>query len=180
MPELMTVEELGQYLRFTNKTVYKMLKQGAIPGIKIGNKWRFEKKAIDNWLHNRMKGKKARVLVVDDDGMIRALFRETLEKEGHTVIGASTGAEGIKCVKESDFDLVFLDLKMPGMDGVELFKQIKIAKPELPVTIVSGYPGSEMMERAIKHGPLGIMNKPFKIADIIMLVNSYLRTRQST
>ena len=111
--------------------------------------------------------------------MIRALFRETLEKEGHTVVGASTGAEGIKCVKESDFDLVFLDLKMPGMDGVELFKQIKIAKPELPVTIVSGYPGSEMMERALEQGPLSVMPKPFGASDVVSVVNSFLRVKAS-
>ncbi len=178
MPELMTVDELGQYLRFTNKTVYKLLKQGAIPGIKIGNKWRFDKKAIDMWLRDRMKGQKARVLVVDDDDMIRELFREILESEGHTVITAKTGAEGIENIRQSDFNLVFLDLKMPGMDGVELFSQIKIARPELPVTIITGYPGSEMMERALKKGPLGIMNKPFKPSDVLALVNSYLRTIQ--
>jgi len=116
--------------------------------------------------------------VVDDDDMIRALFRETLESEGHTVITAKTGAEGIESIKHSDYDMVFLDLKMPGMDGIDLFSQIKIARPKLPVTIVTGYPGSEMMERAIKHGPLGIINKPFKVSDILTLVNSYLRTKQ--
>ncbi len=177
MPELMTVEELGQYLRFTNKTIYKLLKQGAIPGIKIGNKWRFDKQAIDKWLQKRMKGQKARVLVVDDDEMIRKLFKETLESDGHTVVTAGTGTECIANVRQSDFDLVFLDLKMPEMDGVELFGQIKTARPDLPVTIVTGYPGSEMMERALKKGPLGIVNKPFKTSDILMLVNSYLRTR---
>ncbi len=77
MPELMTVEELGPYLRFTKKTVYKLLKQGSIPAIKIGNKWRFDKEVIDTWLHDKIEGVKARILVVDDNKVIRSLFKKT-------------------------------------------------------------------------------------------------------
>lgn len=178
MPELMTVEELSRYLRFTKKTIYKLLKQGIIPSIKIGSKWRFDRKEIDKWLYQSMKGVKARVLVVDDDKTIRSLFKKTLEKEGHTVVTTGNSLEGLDYVRQQDFDIVFLDLKMPEMDGAELFKQIKSAKPKLPVTIVTGYPGSEIMERAIKEGPLGIINKPFSTSDIITLVNSFLRTKQ--
>jgi len=179
MPELMTVEELGLYLRFTRKTLYRLLKQGAIPAIKIGNKWRFEKAAIDRWLHQYMGGAKAHILVIDDDEAIRFLFKGTLEKLGHTVVTASNGDEGIECVKRWDFDLVFLDLKMPGMDGEEFLKQVKSIKPELPVTVITGYPGSEIMERALKQGPFGVMNKPFDSSDIINAVNSFLKVRQS-
>ena len=117
MPELMTVKELGQYLRFTKKTIYQLLKQGSIPSVKIGNKWRFDKDVIDRWLHHNMEGARAHILVVDDDEIIRSLVKETLEEEGHTVVTAGTGAEGLDCVKRRDFDLVFLDLKMPDMDG---------------------------------------------------------------
>ncbi len=180
MPELMTVEELGHYLRFTKKTIYRLLKQGSIPAVKIGNKWRFDKAAIDRWLHHNMEGARARILVVDDDEIIRSLFKETLEEEGHTVVTASTGAEGLECVKRWDFALVFLDLKMPDMDGAELLKQLRNIKPRLPVTIITGYPGSEMMERAFKQGPLGVMQKPFDASDIITAVNNFLHVAQPT
>ena len=178
MPELMTVKELGQYLRFTKKTIYNLLKQGAIPAIKIGNKWRFDKAAIDRWLQQRMEEPKARILVVDDDEIIRSLVKETLEEEGHTVVTAGTSVEGLDCVKRWDFDLVFLDLKMPDMDGAELLKQLRSIKPRLPVTIITGYPGSEMMERAFKQGPLGVMEKPFDASDIIVAVNNFLHATQ--
>ncbi|MDP2730184.1 MAG: response regulator [Dehalococcoidales bacterium] len=178
MPELMTVEELGKYLRFTRKTIYRLLKQGSIPAIKIGNKWRFDKAAIDRWLNQYMEGVKAHILVIDDDEMIRSLFKKTLEEQGHTVVTAGNGAEGIECVKKWDFDLVFLDLKMPRLDGDEFLKQLKAIKPELPVTIITGYPGSEMMERALKQGPFGVMGKPFDSSDIINAVNSFLKARQ--
>ena len=178
MPELMTVEELGQYLRFTRKTIYKLLKQGGIPAIKIGNKWRFDKAAIDRWLHQYMEGVRSRILVIDDEEIIRALFKETLERQGHTVVTAGSSAEGIELVGRWDFDIVFLDLKMPGMDGAEFLKQLRSIKPGLPVTIITGYPGSEMMERAFKYGPFGVMNKPFDSAAIINAVNSFLKARQ--
>ena len=178
MPELMTVKELGQYLRFTKKTIYMLLKQGSIPAIKIGNKWRFDKEVIDKWLHHTMEGARARILVVDDDEIIRSLVKETLEEEGHTVVTAGTSVEGLDCVKRWDFDLVFLDLKMPDMDGAELLKQLRSIKPRLPVTIITGYPGSEMMERAFKQGPLGVMEKPFDASDIIVAVNNFLHATQ--
>jgi excisionase family DNA binding protein len=178
MSQLMTVEELGKYLRFTRKTIYKMLKEGSLPAIRIGNKWRFDKTAIDDWLQQSTEGGKISILVVDDDEVIRHLFKDTLEEGGHSVVTASTSTEGIECVKRQDFDLVFLDLKMPDMDGAELLKQVRGLKPRLPVTVITGYPGSEMMERALRQGPLGVMEKPFNAPDIITAVNSFLRANQ--
>jgi len=179
MSELMTVEELAAYLRVTKKTIYRLLRQGKIPATKVGRQWRFEKARIDEWLSHNSVGTRATILVVDDEQMIRLLFKETLEELGHSVITAETGSEGLDLVKQKDFDLVFLDLKMPGMDGATLFRHIKAIKPRLPVTIITGYPDSGMMRRALAQGPLGVMNKPFSESDIIAAVNNFLRiTRQ--
>ena len=174
MPELMTVEELEQYLRFTRKTIYKLLKKGSIPATKIGNKWRFDKELIDKWLHHNMEGMKARILVIDDEEMILSLFKETLEECGHTVITADTSAKGLASIIQQDFDLIFLDLKMSGTDGAEILREMKGVKHRLPVVIITGYPDSEMMERASKQGPLGIMLKPFDDSDIINAINGFL------
>ena len=175
MAQFMTVDELAEYLRVTKRTVYRLLKTGSIPAVKVGHKWRFDRKAIDNWLHLREDRMKARVLVVDDDQIIRVLFEEILQEQGHTVVTAGTSAEGLECVKRMDFDLVFLDLKMPEMDGAELFRQIRQVKPEVPVTIITGYPDSELMTRALAQGPFGIMMKPFGESDIIAAVANFLR-----
>ena len=179
MPELMTLPELAKYLKFTRQTVYGLLRKGDIPGIKIGRKWRFDKDLIDSWLHHNIKGAKARILVIDDEDVIRSLFKVTLEEQGHEVVTAGTGAEGIQHVKQRDFDLVFLDLKLPDIDGAEVFRKIKSSRPTLLVTIITGYPSSEMMEKALKKGPLGIMNKPFSDSDIINAVNSFLHAAQT-
>ena len=180
MSELMTVEELGQYLRFTRKTIYRLLKQGSIPSVKIGNKWRFVKASINAWLRQNPAGKTANVLVIDDDETICSLFKDTLEEEGHTVTAVNESSKGLELVKQRDYDLVFLDLKMPEMDGVELFRQIRATKPELPVTIITGYPDSDLMMSALTYGPLGVISKPFSGSDIITAVNNHLRFGMAT
>ena len=91
------------------------------------------------------------------------------------MIALEAAFEGLELVKQADFDLVFLDLKMPRMDGAELFRQIKIIKPKLPVVIITGYPDSDVMARALAQGPLGVMSKLFDESDIIAAVNSFLR-----
>lgn len=175
MAELMTVEEVAGYLRVTKKTIYRLLRRGSIPAIKVGHQWRFNKDSIDKWLKQNSVGTKATILVVDDEEVIQTLFKETLEELGHTVRVAKTGSKALELVKKQDFDLVFLDLKMPGMVGDELFGRIKAIKPRLPVTIITGYPDSGMMRRALAQGPFGVMNKPFTESDIIAAVNTFLR-----
>jgi excisionase family DNA binding protein len=174
MTKLMTVGEVADYLRVTKKTVYRLLMRGKIPATKVGNQWRFAQNSIDGWLQRNSVVTKASILVVDDEEMVRLLFESTLEELGHKVTGAKSAAEGLELVKQRDFDLVFLDLKMPGMDGAELFRRIKEIKPKLPVTIITGYPDSEIMSRALAYGPFGVMNKPFGETDIVNAVSSFL------
>ncbi len=175
MTQLMTLREVSAYLRVTEKTIYRLLRRGNIPATKVGQQWRFNKASIDEWLSRKSVGTKVSILVVDDENIIRSLFKETLEELGRRVITATDSLKGLELVKKHDFDLVFLDLKMPGMDGAELFRQIKLIKPELPVTIITGYPDSEIMVRALAQGPFGIMKKPFDESDIVAAVNSFLR-----
>ena len=178
MTQLMTLQEIADYLRLTEVTIYRLLKRRNIPAIKIGRSWRFEKTAIDAWLLDKSIVAKINILVIDDEQLIRELFKETLEELGHIVMCAKTGSDGLELVKKHDFDIVFLDLKMPGMDGAELFRQIRTIRPHLPVTIITGYPESDMMARALEQGPFGVMKKPFSESDIIAGVETFIRTAQ--
>jgi len=175
MTELMTPDEAACYLRVTKKTIYRLARLGKIPATKVGQQWRFRKNKVDEWLHRNSIGTTASILVIDDEETIRSLFKETLEESGHKVTTAATGSKGLELVKQWDFDLVFLDLKMPGMDGAEVFRQIKSIKPDLPIAIITGYPGSDMMVWALAQNPLGVMNKPFNEADIASTVANFLR-----
>lgn len=174
MAELMTVEEVADYLRVTKKTIYQLLKRGSISATKVGREWRFDKVSIDEWLRQKPVAAKASILVIDDEELIRTLFKETLEELGHEVITTESSTEALQLVKQRDFDMVFLDLKMPVMDGAELFRRIKSTRPRLPVTIITGYPNSEMMAQALAQGPFGVMNKPFGESDIITAINNFL------
>jgi len=83
--------------------------------------------------------KKARLLVVDDEENIRFLFKEELEEEGYSVDVASNGLEALAKIKQSVFDLVILDIKMPGMNGIEALNEIKNMNKNLPVILCSAY-----------------------------------------
>ena len=174
MAKLMTVEEVADYLRVTEKTIYRLLDRDSIPAAKVGHQWRFDKASIDEWLYQKPVKTEANILVIDDEEVTQLLFEETLKELGHKVITAETASKGLELVKQQDFDLVFLDLKMPDMDGAELFRQIKAIKPKLPVTIITGYPDSDLMARALTYGPFGVMNKPFGELDIVAAVSIFL------
>jgi CheY-like chemotaxis protein len=83
--------------------------------------------------------KKAKLLIVDDEENIRFLFKEELEEEGYVVDVASNGLEALEKVKNADFDLVVLDIKMPGMSGIQALNEIKNMKKNLPVILCSAY-----------------------------------------
>lgn len=174
MTEIMTVEEVARYLRVTERTIYRLLRRGDIPATRVGRQWRFEKAFIDEWLRQNVTKKQAEVLVIDDEELVRSLVKETLGQLGCRVVTAKNGSEGLELAKQQDFDLLFLDLKMPGVDGAEIFREVKTIKPDLPVVIITGYPNSDMMNRALAHGPFGIIKKPFNNADIIAAVESFL------
>ncbi len=178
MTNLMTVGEVADYLRVTKKTIYRLLEQGTIPATKVGHQWRFERSSIDDWLQRNSVGVKASILVIDDEEVVRSLFKETLEELGHRVIATENGSEALELVEQQDFDLVFLDLKMPGMVGDDFIGRLKAIEPKLPVTIITGYPDSGMMARALAQGPFGVMNKPFGESDIIDAVANFLSITQ--
>jgi excisionase family DNA binding protein len=176
MAELMTVEEIAVYLRLTKRTIYRLLKKGTIPAVKVGNKWRFDRNVIDKWLQPKMGEDRVRILVIDDDAVIGLLFKEALDPLGHTVIATGTSKEGIEYAERLTFDMVFLDLKMPDIDGAETLARIKKVKPNLPVIIITGYPDSELMGRALEQGHFSVMKKPFGEAEILKAVEMTRKT----
>ena len=175
MAELMTLEEVAQYLRVTEKTIYRLLDKKGIPATRVGHQWRFDKVVIDIWLRQSSIEAGDRIIVIDDDEAICSLFKDTLEDAGYKVTTVTDSYEGLELLKKQDYDLVFLDLKMSGINGAELLGQIRAAKPEIAVIVVTGYPESDLMMKALDYGPLGVMKKPFKGSEILASVNNFLR-----
>lgn len=172
MGNLLTVAELAEYLRLTKRTIYRLLKKGDISAVKVGHKWRFDEEVIAKWLHPDTGGGKKRILVIDDDPVTGLLFKQALGDSGHTVVTADTCAEALKYVEQLKFDLIFLDLRISTFNSDEILRHIRDIKLDASITVITGYPDSESMNRALAYGPLNIIKKPFSTEDIVAFVGS--------
>src|SRR3990172_4294278 len=93
-----------------------------------------------------------KVLVVDDDPVVGKSFDRVLSEKGYAVITAANGEEALRKLAESDYDLVYTDIRMPGMDGIEVAERVKERRPWVPVVIVTGYGTEDNEARAKKAG----------------------------
>ncbi|MFC1928918.1 response regulator [Chloroflexota bacterium] len=173
MDKLLNSKEIGEYLGIKQVTVRRKALKGEIPSIKIGHRLRFDKQQIDKWLQRNSRGKLVDILVVDDEPLVGQLFRDSLNETGYQVITTLSSIEALELVGNRHFDLIFLDLLMPEIDGAELFRRIRQINKKIPVAIITGYPDSEVMERAMKHGPFMVLKKPFTGDDILNTVQSF-------
>jgi two-component system, NtrC family, nitrogen regulation response regulator NtrX len=117
---------------------------------------------------------KARILVVDDEAEIRRSVRMILEYEGYDVIEASTGPEGVALVEKDPPDLVFLDIKMPGMDGLEALQRIRTTDETLPVVIISGHGTVSTAVEATKAGAFDFIEKPLASDRVLLTIRNAL------
>lgn len=101
-----------------------------------------------------------KVLVVDDDPVVGRSFTRVLAPKGYAVIRAANGAEALEKINREEYDLVYTDIKMPGMNGLEVARAIKETRPWMPVVIVTGYGTDENLAEARKIGVSGFLNKP--------------------
>ena len=101
-----------------------------------------------------------KVLVVDDDAVVGKSFKRVLSDKGYIVTTAQNAHEALKQIREQEFDVVFTDIKMPGMDGVELAERVKASRPWTPVVIITGYGTTENEVRAKAAGVSDFMRKP--------------------
>lgn len=101
-----------------------------------------------------------KVLVVDDDPVVGQSFKRVLSGKGYAVITAANGEEALAKLKSEQYDLVYTDLRMPGMDGLEVAERVKAKQPWTPVVIVTGYGSRTSEERAYAAGVSDFLNKP--------------------
>lgn len=104
--------------------------------------------------------KPPRILVVDDDPVVAKSIDRVLTAKGFAVINAQNGEDALKKLKDETYDVVFTDIKMPGISGIEVAERIKASQPWLPVVIITGYGSLENQSRAAAAGVSGFLNKP--------------------
>jgi excisionase family DNA binding protein len=182
----LTTEEVLEYLQVNLRTVYRLIKAGKIPAVRVGRQWRFRKRDIDAWLDSQRasgapatmpaplpssssKHTRHRVLVVDDEASIRELLSKTLALAEYEVDTVSDGPAALDRMREgaSPYDLLIADLKMPGMDGLTLIRQVKRLKSDLPIIIITGFSTESSAIEAVNLGVAGYLTKPFRVPQVL-------------
>jgi CheY-like chemotaxis protein len=166
--------------------VYRLIKAGKIPAVRVGRQWRFRKRDIDAWLDSqRPRGAarvtavaasparpnpsaaRPRVIVVDDEASIRDLLAKTLALAEYDVDVAPDGRSALERMRMYPYDLLIVDLKMPGMDGLAVIREAKRYKADLPVIIITGYSTESSAIEAVNLGVAGYLTKPFRVPQVL-------------
>lgn len=121
--------------------------------------------------------RKLNILIVEDGRSQREMLRDFLIKEGHRVMEAENGETGVRMVAENQFDLILLDYKMPGMDGMEVLKEVKRINHEIDVVIITAYGTIETAVEAIKVGAIDYITKPVELDELLILVDRVTERR---
>jgi excisionase family DNA binding protein len=182
----LTTEEVLEYLQVNLRTVYRLIKAGKIPAVRVGRQWRFRKTDIDAWLDSQRPGTavrsavptqgparvtsitgRPRILVVDDEASIRDLLAKTLALAEYDVDVSPDGRSALERMRMYPYDLLIADLKMPGMDGLAVIREAKRYKADLPVIIITGFSTESSAIEAVNLGVAGYLTKPFRVPQVL-------------
>ncbi len=126
-----------------------------------------------------MAGKQVRVLVVDDEETIRNLLQRTLEETGYTVVTAANGEEALHEVSQREPEVMLLDIKMPGLSGMDVLTKLTTDWPDICVVMVTAMGDTQTAVKAMKLGAYDYITKPFKPTDVVQKVQEALNKRES-
>lgn len=119
----------------------------------------------------------AKILVIDDEKPIRNTLQEILEYEDHQVEIASDGFEGLEKAKESKYDIILCDIKMPNMDGIEVLEKLEDVSPDVPVVMISGHGSVETAVEALKKGAYDFIEKPLELNRLLVTIRNALEKK---
>jgi two-component system response regulator AtoC len=120
------------------------------------------------------------ILVADDDASIRSLLKQLLSDEGYSVVEATTGTEVVEKVKDTNPDLVIMDVRMPELDGIEALSKLKVSSPKTSVLIMTAFGSSNNAIRAMELGAFDYITKPFELDKISHTVKRVIEYRDLT
>lgn len=188
--KFLTTEEVLHYLDVNLRTVYRWVKAGQLPAIRVGRQWRFRRSDLDAWLEGRRTGPKGpgaapvpatraegpsgalghRVLVADDEAAVRELLMTSLSLADYGVETVADGRSALNRLQRERFDLLITDVRMPGLDGLALTREVRRLLPALPVIIVTGYSTESTAVEALNLGVAGYLRKPFRVTHVLGMV----------
>jgi len=176
----LTTEEVLEYLQVNLRTIYRLIKAGKLPAVRVGRQWRFRKRDVDGWLESQRsrhdhqppsapaaRNGRRRVLVVDDESSMRELMSKILALGNYDVDTAPDGSVALDRMRASSYDLLIADLKMPGMDGLTLLRHAKRLRADLPVIIITGFSTESNAIEALNLRAAKYLKKPFGIPQVL-------------
>jgi two-component system response regulator HydG len=118
---------------------------------------------------------KTNILVVDDLRNIRLTLSGIFEDRGYNVVTAEDGYQAIEAIKEMHFDVILMDIKMPGINGVDTYREVKKIDPKAVVIMMTAYSLEDLVKRAVSEGVYTCIYKPFEIDKVIVLVEDAIK-----
>jgi excisionase family DNA binding protein len=191
--QFLTTEEVMDYLQVNLRTVYRLIRAGRIPAVRIGRQWRFQKSDIDAWLEENRTGghrhqgvprirpttRPARLLVVDDEQIVRDLLAATLTSTGYEVDSATDGSRAIEMLNSGSYDLLITDVRMPGIDGLTVVREARRLSSTMAIVIITGASSEAIAIEAINLGVNGYLTKPFGVERVLAVVARALGTTRT-
>jgi len=175
----LTVREVADLLHVHTNTVRAWSDLGLIKSYRLGPRGdrRFSVKDLNSFIATVKPNMGGAALIVDDDVGVRQLIEDAVSEQGYKVVAVESGERALEELERQRFDLIFLDLVLPGLSGVDVLRAIKERNKSTLVAVITGYGDDPIALKAMSLGPLFLIRKPFKMSDITEVLDAVVRSR---
>lgn len=176
---LLTVREVADLLHVHTNTARRWSDLGLIKSYRVGPRGdrRFRAEDLNSFITTIKPNLGGAALIVDDDPGIRQLMKDAIMEQGYKVVAVDSGESALEELDRQRFDLIFLDLVLPRLSGVEVLRNIKERNNKTMVAVITGYGDDPVALEAMSLGPLFFIRKPFQISEITEVLDAVMRPK---
>ncbi len=186
--KFLRVEEVAEILSVNRSTIFVWIKKGLLVPIRIGGVLRFDANDVTRIIGQgklrQSRGKIRQILLIDDDQLIRNSLSKVLKQANYGVTTAENGESAIEKIKETFFDLIISDIRMPKMNGLDTIRAIRkaqksLGRPRAGEMLITGFHEGDPQTQAIELGVDDCLFKPFSVDDFLRVVRENIRKREA-
>jgi len=177
---LLTVHEVAQLLHVHPNTVRQWSDHGLIKTYHVGTRGdrRFNREDVNRVLVTAKPNLRGAVLIVDDDPGVRQVLEDVVVEQGYKAVAVESGERALEELEKQRFDLVFLDLVLPELNGLEVLRSIKAKSKRTVVAVITGSGDDLIALEAMSLGPLLFIRKPFEMSSVVEVLDATIRLRR--